>query len=144
MTDYRHVRTGEHRGTITRMVRGEPREFPRAITACGADQTGADLGRTQAIDVILEAPPELAQMCHACRERVEDVTGAKTSTLRGKITGPQMAYLRRLLIEAESHHYHGDVHIDRHHMQEISARYASFAIEHLSAAKERGWTERLL
>lgn len=144
MTDYRHVRTGEHRGTITRMIRGEPREFPRAITACGADQTGADLGRTQAIDAILETSPELTQMCPACRERVEDVTGVRTSALRGKSTERQLTYLRRLLIEAESHRYHGDVHIDRHHMQGISARYASFAIEHLKAAKERGWTDRSL
>jgi hypothetical protein len=93
---------------------------------------------------IINATPELAEMCPTCRTRVEDVTGAKNSTVRGKITGPQLAYLRRLLIEAESHRYQGAVHIDRHHVQGISARYASFAIEHLKAAKERGWTERLL
>lgn len=137
----RHVRTGEHRGTITRIVRGEAKEFPRAVTACGAEQTGADLSRVGAVSAIVDSSPELGEMCPTCRARVEAVTGAKPGKLSGRITGPQQSYLRRLLDEAFSRGYSGDVSLDRHHLERTGARYASFAIEHLKAAKERGWTE---
>jgi hypothetical protein len=137
----RHVRTGEYQGTITRMVRGEPREFPRAVTACGADPTGDDLGRTAAVSAIVESEASLQELCPACRAKVERATGAKELLhLHGRMTGAQESYLKRLLIEASGKRYAGDVHLDYRSLRNVSARYASFAIDHLKAAKERGFT----
>jgi hypothetical protein len=139
VTDRAHVRTGEHRGTRT--LRG--RELPNPVTACGAEATGGDLGRTGAISEILDNGARLGEMCPACRARVEAATGARPMPhLRGKITGAQEVYLRRLLIEARGRC--GDVPLDRHHLDGVTARFASFAIECLKAAKARGWTEAAL
>lgn len=56
-------------------------------------------------------------------------------------TSAQEAYLRRLLIEAFSHRYSDRaVPYDYNHLNGLTMSEASAAIEHLKAAKARGWT----
>lgn len=133
-----HVRTGEYHGTVFRMVRGAPREMPRAVTVCGAEATGPDFTRPAAIGEIIDDGSRLAEMCLACRACIEAATGARPMThLRGRITGAQEVYLRRLLIEARGRC--PDVPLDSHHLGGTTARFAAFAIEALKAAKARDW-----
>lgn len=55
-------------------------------------------------------------------------------------TGAQVSYLRRLLIEAFAHHYSDRVApYDYNHLNGLTMSEASTAIEHLKAAKARGW-----
>jgi hypothetical protein len=54
-----------------------------------------------------------------------------------RITGPQLAYLRRLANEAFAHLV--DSHVDVHHLDAMSKAEASRAIDRLVQLKAAGW-----
>jgi hypothetical protein len=55
-------------------------------------------------------------------------------------TDAQKQYLKRLLIEAFSHHYKGHANCyDYHHLDNVTKQQASDAIQELLYAKKRNW-----
>ncbi len=134
-----HIRTGAYDPSRSQ-VTASGRSLPWAVTICDAEPTGPDFTRPAALTEIIEGGPRLAEMCPACRARIEAETGARPMAhFRGRITGPQEAYLRRLLIEARGRCR--DVPLDHRRLEGVSARYAAFAIERLKRAKVGGWAE---
>src|SRR5688572_878536 len=57
-----------------------------------------------------------------------------------RATGPQIAYLRRLLDEAFAKGYPGRTGLNRHHLGNVTRAEASQTIDRLKAAQARGWT----
>lgn len=135
----RHVRTGAYDGTeMVTIPSGKTFERPRAITACGAAATGADLQPIAAKSELING--RTAEMCPACRAKLEARGARDLSNLperSGSSTTKQRNFLRRLLDEGARN---GRPYlIEARSIDQMSSRSASAAIDELKALKVRGW-----